>query len=436
MKRFLLLLIVLAAAAGGGYYLYTHNAAPARSPFRTTHVKRGDLVVSISSTGTLEPEEVVDVGAQVAGMILRLGTDPKDSKKTIDWTSEVEPGTVLAQIDESLYKAAADKSEANLKQAEATLAQMQAKLYQADRDWQRAQTLRRTRGSTAISDLDYDTAQLNFETGKSSLAVAEASIGVAKAQLNQDTINLRYCTITSPVKGVIVDRRVNVGQTVVSSLTAPSLFLIAKDLKRIQIWASVNEADVGQIRIGQKATFTVDAFPDQVFKAEVYQTRLNASMTQNVVTYTVVLNTDNSSLKLLPYLTANVQFEVGRRRNVLTVPNAALRWVPKDKQVSPDHRSHFITESRTKKNAAEAKGATGSEQRSTHGVVWVEDEGFVRPIKVRIGMSDGTNTEVVPENPEELNEETLVVTGLAPQNGGGGGGSPFAPQIFGSKKQQ
>jgi HlyD family secretion protein len=435
MKRLFVLLVVLAAVAGGGYYLYTQSAAPSQSPFRTAPVKRGDLVVRISSTGPTQPEEVVDIGAQVAGMILRLGTDPTDGKKAIEWTSEVEPGTVLAQIDDSLYKAAAEKSEANLKQAEANLSQMQAKLYQADRDWQRAQTLRRTRGTAAISDLDYDTAQLTFETSKSNVGVAEAAIGVARAQLNQDLINLRYCTITSPVKGVIIDRRVNVGQTVVSSLTAPSLFLIAKDLTRMQIWASVNEADVGQIKVGQKATFTVDAYPDRTFQGEVYQTRLNASMTQNVVTYTVVLNTDNTDGRLKPYMTANVQFEVDRRHNVLMVPNAALRWRPQDKQVAPDVRSQFITESRTKKNAADAKGATGDE-RSAHGLVWVEDEGFVRPIRVRVGMTDGTNTEIVPENPDELTDETRVVTGLAPQQTGGNGGSPFAPQIFGSQKKQ
>jgi HlyD family secretion protein len=435
MKSFLIFVLALAALAGGGYFVYTRLTPPARSPFRTAAVKRGDLVVSISSTGPTQPEEVVDVGAQVAGMVLRLGTDPTDGKKAIEWTSEVEPGTVLAQIDDSLYKAAADKSDANLKQAEANLLQMQARLTQTDRDWQRAQTLRRTRGAAAISDLDYDTAQLNFETAKSNVGVAESAIGVAKAQLNQDLINLRYCTIKAPVKGVIIDRRVNVGQTVVSSLTAPSLFLIAKDLARMQIWASVNEADIGQIRVGQKATFTVDAFPDRVFQAEVYQTRLNASMTQNVVTYTVVLNFDNAQSKLLPYTTANVQFEVDRRHNVLMVPNAALRWKPQDKQVAPDFRSQFITDSRNKKNAAEAKGATGNE-RSSHGVLWVEDEGFVRPIRVRVGVSDGTNTEVVPEIAGELTDETRVVIGLAPQNnGGGGGGSPFTPQIFGGKKQ-
>src|SRR5205823_11154354 len=151
-----------------------------------------------------------------------------------------------------------------------------------------------------------------------------------KAALKNAEINLAYCTITSPVKGVIVDRRVNIGQTVVSSLNAPSLFLIAKDLKRLQVWASVNEADIGNIRSGQQVTFTVDAYPGRTFKGTVApdQPRLNASMTQNVVTYTVVVTTRNDDGKLKPYLTANVNFEVSKHENVLLVPNAALRWKP------------------------------------------------------------------------------------------------------------
>jgi HlyD family secretion protein len=440
MKRFLLLLVLIAAFGGAGWWWYSYSLAAPQSSFRTAPVKRGDLVVSISATGTLEPEEVVDIGAQVAGMILRFGKEPQYGligavggisgmfAKTIDYGSPVEPGTELAYIDESLYKAAVDQARANVQKAEADLLQMRAKLAQSDRDWQRAQSLRRTRG--VISDLDYDTAEATFLTSKANVGVGDAAIAQANAALSQAEINLRYCTIKSPVKGVIVDRRVNVGQTVVSSLTAPSLFLIAKDLKRMQIWASVNEADIGQIHPGQKATFTVDAFPDQGFTAEVAQIRLNASMTQNVVTYTVVLDTDNSSGKLLPYLTTNIQFEVGRRPDALLVPNAALRWRPQDKQVHPDVRSEYITAQRNRKNAAEAKGTSGNE-RSTKGTVWVEDEGFVRPIRVRTGMSDGNLTEVFSD---ALTEDSQLVVGVHQTNNGGGGASPFTPQIFGGKK--
>src|SRR5206468_12680769 len=185
------------------------------------------------------------------------------AKKVIDYGTPVAPNTILAEIDKSVYQSQVDQSKANLERAEADLLQMQAKLTQADRDWERAQALGKTKGT--ISDADYDTAQANYLTAKANVEVGRAAIGQAKANLKQAEINLGYCTIKSPVKGVIVDRRVNVGQTVVSSLNAPSLFLIAKDLKRLQVWASVNEADIGNVFSGQAVTFTVDAFPDRVF---------------------------------------------------------------------------------------------------------------------------------------------------------------------------
>ena len=217
---------------------------------------------------------------------------------------------------------------------------MKAKLLQAQQDWDRAQKLG---PSEALAQSAYDQYQANYEVAKANLAAAEAAVeqtkaavAQAKASLNTAQINLGYCTIKSPVKGVIIDRRVNIGQTVVSSLSAPSLFLIAKDLKRIQVWVSVNEADIGSISPGQPVTFTVDAYPDQVFQGQVGKIRLNATMTQNVVTYTVEVDTNNDDGKLLPYLTANAQFKIGRRQGVLLVPNAALRWSPQSEQIAPD----------------------------------------------------------------------------------------------------
>src|SRR5205807_2386885 len=232
----------------------------------TAAVERGVLLATINATGTIEPEEVIDVGAQVVGRILEFGHDIRDPKKAIDYGSPVEAGTVLAQIDDAIYKSQVEQANATLQHAEADLAQLKAKLHQTTRDWTRAKQLGPNR---VISDLDYDTIQANYETAKSGLAVGEATVAQAKASLNQAKINLGYCTIQSPVKGVIVDRRVNVGQTVVSSLNAPSLFLLAKDLKRLQIWSSVNEADIGNIQSGQAVTFTVDAFPGRVFKGKV-----------------------------------------------------------------------------------------------------------------------------------------------------------------------
>ncbi len=332
--------LVLVAAI---WFLYRNHDRS--TSFRLAQVTQGDLQATISATGTVEPEEVVDVGAQVAGRIVAFGKD-KDGK-LIDYGSVVEAGTVLAQIDDALYaaevsqaKAQVAQAKANVKRAEADLGQLKAKLYQAERDWQRAKKLG---PSDALSQSDYDAALSAFEVAKANLNVGQAALVQAKdavaqaeANLRRASQNLDYCTIKSPVKGVIIDRRVNIGQTVVASLNAPSLFLIAKDLKRLQVWASVNEADIGNIRPGQPVTFTVDAHPGVVFPGEVGKVRLNATMTQNVVTYTVEVITDNSDGKLIPYLTANLKFMVAERRDVLLVPNAALRWTPQPDQIAPE----------------------------------------------------------------------------------------------------
>jgi HlyD family secretion protein len=211
------------------------------------------------------------------------------------------------------------------------------------------------------------------------------------------------------------------------------LFLIAKDLKRLQVWVSVNEADIGQIHPGQVANFTVDAHPNETFKGEVGKIRLNATMTQNVVTYTVEVNTDNSSGKLLPYLTANVSFLVGQRTNVLKVPNAALRWLPQPAQISPDAREDSSRAAKPKEKASDPNGPKAApKDRAERGTVWVQDGKFVKPIRVRLGWSDGAMTEVTAEG---LDEGTEVVIGeVRTGSGGGGTSNPFAPQMFGKKQ--
>jgi HlyD family secretion protein len=293
---------------------------------------------------------------------------------------------------------------------------------------------------------------------------AQAAVVEAEAEAKKTKKNLTYCTIVSPVKGVIIDRRVNTGQTVVSSLSAPSLFLLAKDLKRMQVWASVNEADVGNIYSGQPVTFTVDAFPGETFVGKVNKVRYNAVMTQNVVTYTVEIVTDNSSGRLIPYLTANVQFQIAKRKDALLVPSAALHWTPQETQVPPDireqnasaqsgsdqHHSHADgspseqadagqsspPETSPTTNPASSKRDSHDSVRYEHGMVWVRSGNFVRPIEVRAGVSDGANTEVIPADSAALPEGTPVIVGDAIVDAGGGGGNPFLPQfgkIFGRR---
>jgi HlyD family secretion protein len=407
--------------------------------FRTVPVKRGDLQATISATGTVEPEEVVDIGAQVAGRIVSFGQDKNGQE--VDYGSVVEAGTVLARIDDALYAADAASAKAQLaqnkaavKNAEANLLQLKAKLFQAQRDWARAEKLG---PSDALSQADYDAAQsvfegakANVEVGKAAIIQAKSAVDQAQAQLQRAQKNLSYCIIRSPVKGVIIDRRVNIGQTVVSSLNAPSLFLLAKDLNRLQVWVSVNEADIGHIQPGQPVTFTVDAQPGTVFPGKVGKIRLNATMTQNVVTYTVEVDTDNSGGKLLPYLTANVNFIVGERKNVLLVPNAALRWVPVSDQIVPEFRTVKMKGKGTRPPSQSKAPAAANKEKQAHGLVWVPQGTQVRPVQVTLGLSNGSLTEV---SSAKLKEGTPVVVGEMESQPAGQpapGGSPFTPQLF------
>ncbi|MDD4889550.1 MAG: efflux RND transporter periplasmic adaptor subunit, partial [Phycisphaerae bacterium] len=323
-------------------------------------------------------------------------------------------------------------------------------------------------GDGALAGTQYDAYRAAFDVAAANVGVGNAAIVQAKATVTQYEAafkrverNLSYCTIKSPVKGVIIDRRVNIGQTVVASLNAPSLFLIAKDLTRIQVWVAVNEADISSIHPGQAVTFTVDGIPNRTFVGQVGKTRLNAQMTQNVVTYTVEVNTNNLDGKLLPYMTANVQFDTGRRTDVLLVPNAALRWTPRLELVAPDYRAEaekiLARAGRTgratsRPDRADAGAGTGISTRPDHprhggspttgqdqptgrGVVWVEvSPALVKPIRVTTGLTDGALTEI---SGGELAEGARVVVseampGAASAGGGpavGGGGSPFAPQM-------
>jgi len=324
----------------------------------------------------------------------------------------VEPGTVLAKIDDALYReevelAKADligaearkrqaesgvlQAQANLQRANADLQQQKARADQAERNRQRTEQLFarnsaaaqdveaaqlavvETQAAIAIGQAAVRQAEAAVETARVAVVGADAAVLRAEAFLRKAETNLGY-----------IDRRVNIGQTVVASLNAPSLFLIAKDLRRLQIWASVNEADIGNVRVGQRVLFTVDALVDREFAGTVGQIRLNASMIQNVVTYTVVIAVDNADGSLLPYMTANLQFEVDMHENVLVVPAAAVRWRPRPELIHPDVRAEWAAEVET---AAEG----GPPARTA---VWVVDGSFVRPLPVAVGPTDWTRTEI------------------------------------------
>jgi HlyD family secretion protein len=410
----------------------------------------------------------------------------------------VKAGDLLAQIDPSLYKldlasaqaqlaqskallaqnnaqlaqsdAQLAQCDANIAKAEADIQQMIAKKEQAEQDWNRAQQMMKAPPPVALTETAYDGYKAAYLTAVANLASvsavkvqteaakvqakaaraqsaaaiqqAEAAIQQAQASVDRAQRNLDYCTITSPVDGVVIDRRVNIGQTVVSSLNAPSLFLIAKDLTRMQIWVSVNEADIGSIHNDQPVTFTVDARPGVTFPGRVTKVRFDATMTQNVVTYPVEVLALNPDGLLYPYMTANVQFELDKRTDVLKVPNAALRYTPLTvDQVAPEFRSDIEKPAAQRDGSPEAsqpaagggrKGPQAASQaaKKSHdkGLLWVQQDGLLRPVNVRAGMSDGAMTEV--QSPD-LKEGMAVVVSEQRQSAGtqGGGASPFMPQV-------
>ena len=434
MRTFAAILVILALTAGFGFYW--HANASTGPLYKTAPIKRGDIVATISATGTLEPQEVVDVGAQVAGLIVSFGQDTNGGP--VDYRSPVTPGIVLARIDDTVYKADVDTASAELEQAktavlkgQADLAQAEAKSLQARNNFARASAMGT---SGALSQNDFDMYQADYASAKANVSVAETEIAqarsgilLAQASLSKAQRNLEFCTIRSPVKGVIIDRRVNIGQTVVSSLNAPSLFLIAKDLTRLQIWVAVNEADIGRIVSSAPVTFTCDAFPGQVFPGRVGKIRLNATMTQNVVMYTVEVEADNADNTLLPYLTAKLQFEVEKKNDALLVPTAALRWNPASTlELPPDLRptSMPADAGAVKANDDNRDAHKAKEKR---GTVWIKTGQYVRPITVKVGTTDGTNTAIIADG---LSEGEEVITSELNRSANESQRSPFLPQMI------
>ncbi|CAG0998884.1 partial Macrolide export protein MacA, partial [Anaerolineae bacterium] len=303
-KVLLWLFLCLLAAGGYAAWRYGQGSAIEANRYRTVPVERGDIVKTVSANGTLNPVVLAMVGTQVSGVIIKLKAD---------FNQRVEQGQVLAELDPALIKASLQQSLANLENYKAALALAEL-------------TERRTR---ALIERKY-ASQNELDQAVQAVQAAKAQLAVGEALVNKDRTNLGYTIIRSPVSGVVVSRNVDVGQTVAASFQTPTLFTIAQDLKEMQIYTTVAEADVGGIRVGQPVNFTVDAFPDRSFKGSVKQIRLNATSVQNVVTYNVVIDVDNPDGILLPGMTAFVGIVVEERHQALKLPLAALRFKPEE----------------------------------------------------------------------------------------------------------
>lgn len=388
LKIVFFVLIAAAAVAAVWYWKSNADSGDVQYEFRQDEAVVSRISRTISASGTVEPEELVNVGAQVTGKVMSFGKDVEGN--VVDYRSRVKKGMVLAQIDDVLYaaelrqrKAEKLQAEAAIVTAKANIRQANAKKILAELNWTRAKNLY---AKHAMAKSEYDTAQSTYISALADCAAADASLKQAQAQLAiadaaliKAQRNMDYCVITSPVDGIIIDRRVSVGQTVVSNMSVSSIFLIAKDFKKMQVWVSVNEADIGNIRNGMKVEFTVDAFPGTIFNGVVKKVRLNATMSQNVVTYIVEVDTDNKDEKLLPYLTANVKFIMAERNNVLNISSAALRFAPPENTLSAEDAELV------------AKGAPEGKRF----VFVAAENGKLRPVVVQTGLNAGGRVEIV-----------------------------------------
>lgn len=421
-----------AAICGGavaGWY-YCSDSGEEVVNFRTAKVATGDFVVKVQATGTLEPVELVDVGAQVTGEILEFGTDVNGNR--IDYGSEVKKDQLLARIDDELVKLAVERAEASVKQAEASVKQAEANVAQAtvnkhkaDRDLERAKKLG---VGEALSQMDYDQYVTSAENAEAQLTSALAQVDTSKAQLESAKVQLKseqrnekYTRITSPVDGTVVVRQVNVGQTVVSSMNASTLFLVARDLSKMQIWTSVNEADIAKVMPGQEVRYTVDALPNETFTGTVNKIRPNATMSSNVVTYIVEVDIDNPERKLLPYMSANANFIVKETKNCLLVQDAAFDFMPQEKYVAPaavDALKKGPRRPRRPEGAEEgsAPEPPAMDEQFAPARLWkVNADNLLEPVMVLRGESDGTRSMVKPMPGETLEEGAEFVTGVIVQ---------------------
>jgi len=423
------LLLLLVAA----YFIYRGVEKEKEYVWKFAAIEKGDVSTSVTATGTLSAVTTVQVGTQVSGTI---------SKILVDFNDQVKKGEVIAIIDTTYLVA-------SVRDAEATYHRNEIQLRQAKREYDRTKQLY---DEKVVADADYDLALTAYET-------AESTLSSSGAALNRARINLEYATIRSPISGVVVSRAVDVGQTVASSFNTPTLFTIAQDLTKMQVQASVDEADIGKIMVDQPVTFTVDAYAGETFSGTVSQIRLLPTVTQNVVNYTVIIDVPNPDRKLLPGMTANITIIVDVAEDVLKVPSAALRFTPPadyietwmaslpdsvrqwmgtsgqaDKRTGgqqADKRTSGQADKRTSEPADRRTGGPGGFNRANMGTLWIKEGDNITMRRVRTGLTDGSYTQVMGRRLEE-GEEVVVgmenATAETTQQR-----SPFAPQ-FGRRR--
>ncbi|MCX8159556.1 MAG: efflux RND transporter periplasmic adaptor subunit [Candidatus Saccharicenans sp.] len=396
--------------------------------YRTDKVTRGDIEAVVTATGTLNPVVLVEVGSQVSGKIEKI---------YVDFNSKVKKGDILAELDQSQLRAKIEQNEANYQNALASLERAKVALEIAQKKYERALSLFE---KNLISYEEKEQAEANYLQAKSDLIAQQARTEQAKSQLEASKVDLGYAIIRSPIDGVVISRNINVGQTVAASFQAPKLFEIANDLTKMEVECLVDEADVGKVKEGQKVKFTVESYQNETFNGVVRQVRYSAQTVQNVVSYSAIIDVDNSSLKLLPGMTATCSIIVGEARNVLRVPNAALRFTPdlSAEELQKIMRAAFeeMAARRQQEGGPAGPGAgqsgqrmfdpsqmgqrsgmgggQGGQRRQPSRVWRLDEKGNLKVVFVRTGVSDNSFTEIKSDNLKEGDE---VIVGLMTATG-------------------
>ncbi len=405
MKRLIWIagLCLLVAAAVAYYVRVDVSAAPTQLTFDT--VSRGDVVATVEATGTLQPLDTVQVGTQVSGTIASIGAD---------FNQLVKRGQVLATLDQAIFKSQIDQAKASVIRLESDVERAQVQYEDAALKLKRAEQLA---AEQLLAQQDVDTARSTARVAQTGLTGARAQLTQAEAALNQAQVNLSHTVITAPADGIVLSRAIEAGQTVSASTQAPTLFIIARDLKRLELQARVDESDVGGVEPGAPVTFTVDAYPRREFTGTVRLVQLQPQTVQNVVTYTTVIDVPNDDQRLKPGMTSTVSIQVAKAENTLRVPSAALRFTPTE-QVLKEFPS------------AEAPAEGESGRRAA--AVWQLVEGRLHRIPVRAGVSDGTQIAI---RADQLKEGAQIVTGVArsaeasTSAAPAASGSPLVPQM-------
>jgi len=386
LKRWLLLAL-LAIAGVTTAVVWTRTEKSNSMQYQTEKAQRGDLTVTVTATGNLEPTNQVEVGSEQSGIIETV---------EVDYNDHVKIGQVLAKLDTSKLEAEVLQSRAVLASARAKVLQTEATIMETRNALSRLEEVRKLSNNKAVSQHDLDAAQAALDRALADKASAEATVNQAQAALEANETDLSKAVIRSPINGIVLTRNVEPGQTVAASLQAPVLFTLAEDLTQMELHVGVDEADVGQVKDGQEATFSVDAYPDRNFPALIIQVRFGSQTVDGVVTYETVLNVDNSDLSLRPGMTATAEITVKKVRNAILAPNAALRFAP------PIEEKNDPTESRSLVSKLLPHGPRSSSKRHKDTTannkqqrVWMLRDGQLVSITVTAGATDGSMTEIV-----------------------------------------